>query len=163
MTVDDCGLYNMYYRYYDPRLGMFINQDSQWGASFYNYSNNSPLVNIDPYGDSWFTTWSFVKNLVKGISTGFNKPVSSGLGASTEIVTISAQVGGAVIDELSRDRISIEMAVNEWGETALDASPDYTWAARYVRTHSGASGALGVDRIADIEQKLRERFPNYYK
>lgn len=163
VTMDDNGLYNMYRRYYDPEVGRFISQDPKWDLNLYSYSNNSPMANIDPYGDSWYTVWSLVKNTVKGFCFGFNTSVSPGLIVGTEVVTIGAQVGGAIVEELSKDNISVDKAVNDWGEVALEASPDYTWAARYVRTHSGASGALGVDRIADIEKKLREKFPNYYE
>jgi len=44
------GLSFMRARYYDQNFGRFISEDSEWGTNLLNYSNNNPLMNIDPNG-----------------------------------------------------------------------------------------------------------------
>jgi len=44
-------LYFMRARYYKPSLGRFISEDPVWFANLYVYSNNNPIINIDPDGN----------------------------------------------------------------------------------------------------------------
>jgi len=49
----ETGLYYNLHRYYDPRIGAYINQDPigmAGGSNFYQYALNSPVNAIDPQG-----------------------------------------------------------------------------------------------------------------
>ncbi len=54
---DESGLYYLRARYYDPRVGRFVSQDSYEGditnplsLNLYSYCSNSPIVYVDPSG-----------------------------------------------------------------------------------------------------------------
>jgi RHS repeat-associated protein len=51
----ETGIYYYRARYFDPSAGRFLSEDrlrSQGGANFYRYTQNNPLVWIDPSGDN---------------------------------------------------------------------------------------------------------------
>lgn len=62
----ETGLYYYRARYYDPKIGRFLQEDPVWGVNLYSYVGNSPLNYIDPYGlwGVWFG----------GIHLGDNRP-----------------------------------------------------------------------------------------
>jgi len=47
---DGNGLYFMRARYYDPKLGRFISEDPVWNINLYAYSDNNPVMKMDPLG-----------------------------------------------------------------------------------------------------------------
>ncbi|MFA9464179.1 MAG: RHS repeat-associated core domain-containing protein [Velocimicrobium sp.] len=54
---EETGLYYLRARYYDPKMGRFINEDTYEGQindalslNGYSYCNNNPLIHIDPSG-----------------------------------------------------------------------------------------------------------------
>ncbi len=47
---EETGLYYYRARYYDPRIGRFLQQDPIWNNNLYSYCGNNPLNLIDPYG-----------------------------------------------------------------------------------------------------------------
>jgi RHS repeat-associated protein len=63
----ETGLYYNYYRYYDPRIGVYINQDPigfVGGINLYIYTKNKPIRQIDPIGLFDNTTNSIVDQVV---------------------------------------------------------------------------------------------------
>ena len=47
----ETGLYYLRARYYDPKLGRFLNEDPICdGFNWYSYCENNPLIYIDPSG-----------------------------------------------------------------------------------------------------------------
>jgi RHS repeat-associated protein len=48
---EDAGLYYFNARWYDPATGRFISEDPiRYGANWYGYANNNPLMFVDPTG-----------------------------------------------------------------------------------------------------------------
>jgi RHS repeat-associated protein len=48
---EDAGLYYFNARWYDPGTGRFITEDPiRYGANWYGYANNNPLMYVDPTG-----------------------------------------------------------------------------------------------------------------
>ena len=54
---EDVGLYDYRSRWYDASVGRFVNEDPSGfdggDVNLYRYCNNSPIVNVDPYGLCW--------------------------------------------------------------------------------------------------------------
>lgn len=55
VETDDSGLYYMRARYYNPQIQRFINVDPiRDGYNWYLYTDDSPIINIDPSGEVAF-------------------------------------------------------------------------------------------------------------
>ncbi len=50
VMYDDSLNYFMRARYYDPKIGRFMSEDPVWGTNLFPYSNNNPIIFIDPSG-----------------------------------------------------------------------------------------------------------------
>src|SRR5579871_4555692 len=51
--LSESGLFNNFYRDYDPQTGRYVESDpigQLWGMSTYAYANGNPLSNFDPEG-----------------------------------------------------------------------------------------------------------------
>lgn len=68
----DAGLQYLNARYYDPKLGMFIQPD-WWevtkagvGTNPYSYSFGDPVNKSDPSGHEWYNNWGDFKDSFRG-------------------------------------------------------------------------------------------------
>jgi RHS repeat-associated protein len=71
----DAGLQFLNARYYDPKLGMFLQPD-WWevaqagvGTNRYSYAGGDPVNGTDASGHSWYNDWKDFKDLFKGSNT----------------------------------------------------------------------------------------------
>jgi RHS repeat-associated protein len=48
---EDDALTFMRARYYDPEIGRFLSEDPIWSTNLYPYSDNNPIVRLDPRGE----------------------------------------------------------------------------------------------------------------
>ncbi len=46
----ETGLYYYRHRYYDPKMGRFLQEDPIWNTNLYGYCYSNPLNLVDPYG-----------------------------------------------------------------------------------------------------------------
>ena len=101
---EESGLYYNRHRYYDPKLGRYVNQDPiglMGGSNYYEYSDSSPTVNYDPYGLLSF------QNVTDPIF-GAVYAVTGGWSPSQGAVDFSAGLGDGIINILSFGLISGE-------------------------------------------------------
>ncbi|WP_342544248.1 DNRLRE domain-containing protein [Lysinibacillus sp. FSL W7-1291] len=84
---EDTKLYYLMARYYNPDTGVFLSLDPLRGNTMnplslngYNYANNNPVMNVDPYGEYWKNAlWNSKKILSTLINMALMVAVS-GLG-----------------------------------------------------------------------------------
>ncbi|MCL2726151.1 MAG: type VI secretion system tip protein VgrG [Polyangiaceae bacterium] len=63
----ETGLYYNRHRYYDPKIGSYVNQDPiglKGGWNQYIYANSKPIQAIDPYGLDFAPTWGEAAKIV---------------------------------------------------------------------------------------------------
>ena len=72
----ETGLYYLRARYYDPTIGRFISEDSEWGKdndplslNLYTYCQNDPVRYMDPSGH-WLTASQIASTLGKYVEAG---------------------------------------------------------------------------------------------
>ena len=76
----ETGFYYLQTRYYDPKVGRFLNADSIIGANdgivininLYSYCDNEPVFRLDSDGTSWKSLWDGFKKAVRSILHGGN-------------------------------------------------------------------------------------------
>ncbi|MFC5401677.1 RHS repeat domain-containing protein [Cohnella soli] len=94
---DESGLYYLSARYYNPKLGRFINEDTFEGQidnpltlNLYIYVGNNPLIMTDPTGHSWFSRLAdaakAVGNAAKGITIGVVESLGGKTGYSNDSI-----------------------------------------------------------------------------
>lgn len=124
----------MYYlmtRYYDPKIGRFINADSLAylapetinGLNLYSYCNNNPIMHIDPMGTFLYTCWDedggydldaeTFKSFGGGGMHGTNQYCSS-----DNTITIIIDEKNSSIDNFSEFDLS-DIDWSAWGEKAI--------------------------------------------
>ena len=96
----ETGLYYLRARYYDPTIGRFISEDSEWGKdndplslNLYTYCQNDPVDMFDPSGHfSWKNVWngvkkiaSGVKDFIQGTGAGFLESITYGASGKLDV------------------------------------------------------------------------------
>ncbi|MBR6666207.1 MAG: RHS repeat-associated core domain-containing protein [Lachnospiraceae bacterium] len=88
----ETGFYYLNSRYYDPKLGRFINADSYvstgqgiMGYNMFAYCGNNPVNRVDPTGQLWSEIWGFAKTAVTEIGKTMElmSPAYAGCGGAT--------------------------------------------------------------------------------
>ncbi len=67
----ETGLYYLRARYYDAKIGRFLQEDPIWGVNAYSYCNNNPINWTDPLG-LWSIGFEFYSEFGGGIKFGVN-------------------------------------------------------------------------------------------
>ncbi|NJD01752.1 MAG: hypothetical protein FIA99_03955 [Ruminiclostridium sp.] len=85
--------------YYDPEIGRFITEDTNWGKdshplslNLYTYVANNPIMFVDPSGHSWEDVWNGFKSVgsgvvdfVQGVGSGVMETITYGTSSDIEI------------------------------------------------------------------------------
>ena len=130
----DAGLQYLNARYFDPRLGLFI--QPAWldptqpgvGLNRFAYSANDPVNLRDPLGNAWYNDWDDFKGL-------FSQSVSTS--SKGEVTIKSAPVlRAAVPGQIAFDNARSDFANEEYGSMALNASFMFGEAALTALTES---------------------------
>ena len=141
---NDLGLYYLNSRYYDAKVGRFINADSQinadiLGNNLFAYCGNNPVTRADDTGHGWWVVAGVVIGLIAGGVTKFvsneatSKQWNSGL--------VGAAIGGAVYGGVAT------ATGNCW-------AAGYASAAAEVLINEGASYVPGFSQFnGEIETK----------
>ena len=133
-------------RYYDPRLGLFIQPD--WfdptqpgvGTNRFAYSANDPVNLMDPFGNAWYNDWDDFKDLFKQTS-------SIDSNGQTEIR--SAPILRATVPgQVAWDRARSDVINGEYGSAALNAGLTIAEAALTAATFGEAQAYFGLTRAA---------------
>ena len=64
-------LYFMHARYYDPSIGRFLSEDPEWNTNLYAYSDNNPIMFIDPSGKSFVNALSNIGSSASFLDMGY--------------------------------------------------------------------------------------------
>ncbi|HBE01381.1 MAG TPA: hypothetical protein DC049_02750, partial [Spirochaetia bacterium] len=97
-NIGDTGLYYNRSRIYNSSVGRFFKEDEIfYGANWYHYVKNNPLIYVDPYGfnDIRIATWDDYLFSGIAISSGFLEivggigAVGSGIGAGLGVVMVT--------------------------------------------------------------------------
>lgn len=110
----ETGFYYLQSRYYDPALGRFINADCRTssnhsfiGYNMFAYCGNNPMMNIDPYGESW---WEWIAAAVVvvalvtasvitcgGVAAAAGTAAAIASGTCTAVSTTATVITGAAV------------------------------------------------------------------
>ncbi len=92
---DELGLFYNYYRFYDPNMGRYIENDPiglEGGLNVYGYVGGSPLHKIDPTGEFGFLA-------LAPLAGGAGLSISGATAVNIVGATISAGLGIAILDK----------------------------------------------------------------
>ncbi|MCH5164496.1 MAG: RHS repeat-associated core domain-containing protein [Clostridiales bacterium] len=168
----ETGLYFLKTRYYDPEIGRFITIDDLSylapetinGLNLYAYCGNSPVMNVDPNGNTWQDLFTCFERIFTGISdlckklakdTSFNakkfarqnkisyraaKRYDHMAGAQTESL---GKTLGKVANVLAYATLAIDIGV-AWYDNYKSGNPDWVSASVVDTIYIGARFAIGV-------------------
>ena len=71
VTFESEELYFTHARYYDPTIGRFLSEDPEWNTNLYAYSDNNPIMYIDPSGKSFVNLLSNIGNSATFLDLGY--------------------------------------------------------------------------------------------
>ena len=172
----DLGMYYLQSRYYDARIGRFINADGYvstgqglTGNNMFAYCGNNPVNRVDPTGEIWSLVINLFKIIKSNVIVANND--TPAMGEEFDNYTDSeAPTYGMTIDEkmayIRRIRLNNDTIKDNWSEAAMLREMEYHETGYRIAVFFGSDPKKEkslADRLEHVDFEKEQNFITYFR